>query len=553
MVYLDSIIIKLLLLAGDLPESQDLFNANWTQGNLYSIQPVTNILGKVAVWVISAIGFCIVIFSIMKNAMSGLYVVNPPFWDKVDALKEQAVQGVSSTINDISSHNEVTKKLGGLFTWLLGIIPNVKALTDFDGDDVETIDKKQYFAKAIPLLVAQIFIGMLIFFGYPAKIANWIGTGATHAIQAVLDNVDPVETVQKVSTKFVKISLATDGSQVPLEANVNTMTRDMVAAMRTKYTDISASNSQDIAYVLETNLLQAFPSSDPTINDVLGVDQGYRVSVDAKIYTKTPSVTNAYKKLSSGVWVSMGTNGTASYVYWIPASDILGADKYTTKLGASDYFVWRVSAVPEAISDINNANLIVCAGIAAQPRITRTSFTVPINGITVGDGNGANELRGTLGNSVTVDIVKMGSGTTTDETVESLQATLQSASVQQTKNAQPLLTFAAADREKYTQYAKSGYYFRVNLVGDWKKTITSNTTSNAGNAAQATVKVTELRLTPGGTKASYIVSSWENADELHATGVDTIKYEMLSWSDSTGKGKQSETRSADDTGNSNKK
>ena len=33
--------------------------------------------------------------------MSGLYVVNPTFWDKVDDIKAQAVNGVSGTVNEL--------------------------------------------------------------------------------------------------------------------------------------------------------------------------------------------------------------------------------------------------------------------------------------------------------------------------------------------------------------------------------------------------------------------------------------------------------------------
>lgn len=54
----------------------DLFAPEWTTGNLFEIQGVVNILGGLAVIVISVVGFGIVIFSILKNAISGLYVVN---------------------------------------------------------------------------------------------------------------------------------------------------------------------------------------------------------------------------------------------------------------------------------------------------------------------------------------------------------------------------------------------------------------------------------------------------------------------------------------------
>ena len=32
--------------------------------------------------------------------MSGLYVVNPTFWDRVDEIKQQAISGMQSTITE---------------------------------------------------------------------------------------------------------------------------------------------------------------------------------------------------------------------------------------------------------------------------------------------------------------------------------------------------------------------------------------------------------------------------------------------------------------------
>ena len=40
----------------------------------------------------------------------------------------------------------------------------------------------------------------MIFLGYPAKIAEWIGSGATYAIAAIINNVDLLK-LYKVSAK----------------------------------------------------------------------------------------------------------------------------------------------------------------------------------------------------------------------------------------------------------------------------------------------------------------------------------------------------------------
>lgn len=67
---------------------QNLFNSDYTQGNLAEIEPAHQAIGKLAVIVISFIGFAIVIATIVKNALMGLYAVSPKIWDRVDEAKE---------------------------------------------------------------------------------------------------------------------------------------------------------------------------------------------------------------------------------------------------------------------------------------------------------------------------------------------------------------------------------------------------------------------------------------------------------------------------------
>ncbi len=498
-------------------ESKDLFNQTWTEGDLYSIQPIVNGLGTFACWVISIVGFGIVIFSILKNAFSGLYVVNPTFWDKVDQVKCQAVQGIGSTVQQFSGGNVATQKLGGLFVFLLGLIPNIRALTDFD--DGAPVDKKQYFMKSIPLLVAQIFIGMMIFFGYPAKIAEWIGSGATYAMSAIINNVDPVEVVHKVSDSFTTYYLSTDGSQDPLEQNVNKMTLDMVSTMATKYDDMHESNVQDVALTIEARLLNAFDNEGA--RRVLGADQGYVVSSSASILKGMPSVSSSYKDLGGGVYQAMAANGTVSYKYWIQCSSILTTD-HTTKLNSDDYFIWTVSATPRAVADISTSNLIVFGGISDVPTVSSTGFTMTIQGITVGDQD--SDLKGTLGKVVTVSAIDA-----TGSVTHTFNATLQTASIMQSSGSTPLLTFASSDREALNACLSSGCYLKVGLVGDWSKTV-----SNGAGGGTTTVRVTEFRLVKGATTASYALSSWTDVGNTTTSGVSTLTADTLKQSSMSG-------------------
>lgn len=501
-----------IMLAASVDAGKDLFSEAWTEGNLYSINGIVEKLGTFSCWVISIVGFGIVIFSILKNAMSGLYVVNPNFWDKVDAVKSQAVSGVSGTIQQATGGNAAAQKLGGLFIFLLGLIPNIRALTDFD--DGAPVDKKQYFMKSIPLLVAQIFIGMLIFFGYPAKIANWIGSGATYALSAVINNVDPVQVVSKVSDSFTVYNLSTDGSQDPWEQNINKMTSEMISSMATKYNDMDKSNVQNVAYVIEQKLLAAFDNDNT--RKVLGANEGYVYSISATIQTSPAQVSSSYSDIGNGVMQAQATNGTFSYKYWIQSSSILTSE-HTTKLGADDYMVWSITATPVAVANISTANLIICGGIGTVPTASTGSFTLPINGITVGDQ--ASDVKGTLGRVVTVSAVD-NSGTV----IATFNATLQTASVQQSSGANPLLSFSSSDRTRLDEAMKNGTFshLKVSLVGDWSKTVQSS-----DGKSSTTVRVTEFRLKAGVSTASYLLSTWSDVNEATNTGVTALSSDTL--------------------------
>ena len=501
----------LLTAVGD---SKNLFNEAWTEGNLYSIQSVVEVLGNFSCKVISIVGFGIVIFSILKNALSGLYVVNPNFWDKVDDLKNQAValavDGVNTGLNAVGNRtqqiggNVAAAKLGSIFTFILSAIPNVKALTDFD--DGVPVDKKQYFMKSIPLLIIQIFIGMLIFFGYPAKIANWIGSGATYAISAIINNVDPIETVNKVSQNLTVYNLATDGSQDRFEQVVNMASQEMMSTVKTRYTDMKKNPAQETAYALENALLTALDVD--VIRNIIGATEGYDVSVVTTAREQLPTVSGNYKNVSGsgaqeGPYMAQATNGTVSFVYWVQGNVLPTG---STMVGSTDFFVWRITATPMAVSNTSSANLIVFAGISLSANDTKSNastglVSMQINGITVGDG--ANDIRGSLGRSVTVDIIDKDGGVH-----QSLPAVIQTASISQTSGAVPILSLSRDDAATIVKELPNNNYLRVNLTGSWSKDVKSG----GSKQVSTTVRVTELRLVGNSTSSSYALSTWPDVD-----------------------------------------
>lgn len=478
---------------------QDLFE--FSEGNLYTVQPLVNMLGGFAVKVISIVGFGIVIFSILKNAMSGLYVVNPSFWDKVDDIKAQAINGVSGTVNELvgkTNGNYAAQKLGGVFTFLLNCIPNIKALTDFD--DGAPVDKKQYFMKSIPLLIAQIFIGMLIFFGYPAKIANWIGTGGTYVITAMINNIDPVEVVSGISDAITVYSLATDGSPEPFDQTINKCASEMIRVVQTKYSDMKKDPTQETAYALESFLQQALESD--TVRGIIGASEGYDVKVSAQATSSVPTYSGAFKPAAnqSGLpcMMAQATNGIVQIKTWIAGTSLPTG---STKVGADDYFVWTITATPVAISSTSNSNLIVFGGFNTPTSTSDGHLNLTLQGITIGNGDG--DLRGTPGKSIIVDAVDA-AGTIQN----SYTATLSTASMQQTTGAAAILSFSSSDKQKLLENVNNGCYLRVNLTGSWSYDVKKVTN---GQTSTVTLNVSEIRVASGGSKG-FALSIWDDVD-----------------------------------------
>lgn len=493
----------------------DLFAPEWTTGNLFEIQGVVNALGGLAVIVISIVGFGIVIFSILKNAISGLYVVNPAFWDRVDELKSDAVQGISTTINDVTgkTNNVAAKKLGGFLTWALSIIPNIKALTDFDDSDGQAVDKKQYFLKSIPLLVCHIFIGALIFLGYPTKIATWFGNAGTYAIDAFLNNVDPVETIQRISDGIIVYDLTTDGSGSPFEQTINNATRAVHKNVVTKYTDMSKQPAQSAALEIEQKLIQAFDNDQ--IKQVLGNDEGYDINVNCITSTVTPTTSSAFTDINGDgrLFMSQASNGEITYRYWMNGTDIQTG---STMVQANDWFVLTITATPVALTNVSSSGLIVFGGISVDNATVSgtnkatATVKVPVVGLVFGDGQ--SEIKGSLGRQMVIDAV-----TADGVTFQSFQATMSSASAGQKSGISASLYFSTSDADRFQKAAKGdengnvAAYFKVNLTGSWSRDI-------VGNNSTTTLRLQEIRLVPGASSPSYALSTWTDVDATTTSG-----------------------------------
>ncbi len=202
---------------------EDLFNSTYTTGdlNVEVVDTFAGFLGKFVVIVISIVGFGIVMASILKNSMHGLYAVAPKFWDRVDEVKKAGIRASAQ-----SGNNEVMKLLGSVTSVMLSICPNVKAMTDFDD---ELLDAKAYFMKAIPLMCVHIFIGVFIWLGYPSKVAQMFSDFGTGMFDVVLNNVDPRAWVESLPDKLAILKFSTDGSKNDFDQHVNKVAKKVAS------------------------------------------------------------------------------------------------------------------------------------------------------------------------------------------------------------------------------------------------------------------------------------------------------------------------------------
>lgn len=500
-----------ILLTAD--PSKNLFSETWTEGNLYQINGLVEKLGGFACTVISIVGFGIVIFSILKNALSGLYVVNPNFWDKVDEVKMGALKGINGEISNFGqkSGNVGVQKIGSAMSFILQYLPNVKSFTDFDDED-GVPDKKQYFMKSIPLLIAQIFIGMLIFFGFPAKIANWIGTGATHALTAVLNNYDPVTIVTGISDSFIQYQLSTDGSTDPWEKNINEMASQAVSIMHTRYSDMDKEVVQEYAYNIESHLLDRMNIND--VQEVLGATQGYVYSTNVIINGTNPGFSQAYKEIGNNVRKATATNGTVSFKYICPVSTLVTDAKSTTVDFTNDFFVWTINATPVAVTNVSTSNFIICGGTSAitggSYNKTANTYSMKISGPTWGKDYG--RLSGSLGTTVNVTVYD-----SSNASLYSTTASIQSQTVNANEGDGLYLVFNGNEKAALTGLSTADY-FEITMSGKWQ----TSAKNSAGVDTVLSINGMRLKINSSVTSPTFLSTNWDIAGKTVGHDINTV-------------------------------
>ena len=341
--------------------SSQLFDEDYSVGQMGLIEGLKNNAGVIVCWVISAVGFLIVAAAIIKNALAGLYLAFPKLWDKVYAVKQRAEQSAQNMAG-----GEKGKKFVGSFLMIfLSILPDVKSATEFGEDEeggqsgsVDTFKKKEWLTKAIPEFIGLVMIGMLIFYGYPTKLANWVGETGRFALDAFFDNVDPVQLTKKVFDGISTYELSTDNASSSFEQNVNAMTRSAMKQMYTKYSDMHQQPLQQTATALEADLLHKF-SEETTLQSLLSSQDGMTISFAVQLTATRPVInTTTFDKAEAdgetidNMWVASSTSGVKQYKYFIKTSEFPTG---STKVGDADYILITVNATPKSQTVVSSS------------------------------------------------------------------------------------------------------------------------------------------------------------------------------------------------------
>lgn len=173
---------------------QDIMEGDRFRGAMSSISKITDFVDIWFVRIISIVSFFIISAAMLKNVCAGAYCANSKFWDKVDeahqvtdALNLQSLQGFGQKITTVTP--------GGIGKFFLGIVPNIKRLTDFDDGD---IDPKAYWMRAIPQMIGCVIIGIFIYNGYYRDTAAKVGEMGSVLISRTLNSVNPDSFINKL-------------------------------------------------------------------------------------------------------------------------------------------------------------------------------------------------------------------------------------------------------------------------------------------------------------------------------------------------------------------
>ena len=183
---------------------QDIMNNERFQGAIQSIEWLTARIDKYSTMVITLSAFFIIVAAMLRNVFAGVYCSNHKLFDEVHKAHEQKTNSeLAQKISNASGGKEKIGAMlsamssgGGLKNMFLRIIPDFKAMSEFED---ENVDPKQYWSKALVQMLGCICIGIFIYNGYYRDTAATVGQFGSEICNRVFNSVDPVSFLDKMT------------------------------------------------------------------------------------------------------------------------------------------------------------------------------------------------------------------------------------------------------------------------------------------------------------------------------------------------------------------
>ena len=237
----------------------DILMSEEFAGCVDAVKDITGVIDGGFSFFISVIAFFIISVALLRNVLAGCYVAFPKFWDTVHTAHTkrdenkaffETIKGLKDSYKNVSMS---TLKLA-----IFGIIPDIKELTEFEGDAVKP---KEYFIKAIPEMIMVVIIGVFIYNGYYRDVTAKVSDVGSELIKRTVLEFDPVGVYDTMMNTAGKPVFATDGSIDALGKFQNKIANEIYYAVVGKFTDItSANNKANMAASIDGFVSSMFPA-----------------------------------------------------------------------------------------------------------------------------------------------------------------------------------------------------------------------------------------------------------------------------------------------------
>ncbi len=338
----------------------ELLNLNWFSGDVTGpVQPVVEAIGAGASVIISVVGFLIVCSSILKNSTHGLYAVSPKFWDRVYDVKQEGIRSEAATGG---GNNQISKFIGTFTSFFLSLLPNVKAMTDFEKTQM---DAKHYFMKSIPMMCVAIFIGVFIYLGYPAQVAGKFSQFGTFTLDMVMDAMDPEAIAESIPTEMALLKYQTENASTDPDKVANKIAHAAMSALTT-----TARSKGDIT---REALQSCLDTLEPKLIDLANVDYVQYADSDAYKWTVESKVNMAGQRTFSRQNGEADADGVVIYNDGISCSDLPMGVTYDV----SDWYLyWTITFTPKAQKATKSAKNATVTLASSNIQIDTTNKTV---------------------------------------------------------------------------------------------------------------------------------------------------------------------------------